>query len=193
MPKTKRFPSDPLERCHVRWHALFFGVWKAIWRHDPNLTLGMLLALEKAGLAEYQGDVLTFVPRLFEQSPSGDILRKTFSFRHSASIPPLRGRIRSGRTRPYYFSILLEYYRALFEERLKLSPRRQRQARQGGKRVLFAPQGKESASERALEVVAEKTGYTVPTCRKYLEKAQKLYPDLTKLWSRKGAEWIRSS
>jgi hypothetical protein len=179
MPKKHTFPADPLERCHLRWHGLFFGVWRALCRRDPRLITGLLLALKRNGLADYHGDVLTFNPEVFERNPSHGVLEKAERFRSTAEFPRLKGKIRFGHTRPPYLLILLDYYRALYEERSKLSPKRQR--------------GEEAANERALKVAAEKAGCTVSTCRKHLEQAQKLYPDLTKLWSRKGAEWVRSS
>ncbi len=175
-PRT--FPADSLERCHLRWHGLFFGVWRAISKHDPNLAIGLLLALEKAGLAEYRGDEPTFIPSLFEQNPSDDVLRKTMSFRHAASIPVLRGRIRGGRTRPPYLLILTEYYKALFEEKAKPSPERLRG---------------ESAHVSALHAAAATAGCSEEACRKHLERARELYPDLAKLFRRKGAKWEQTT
>ncbi len=154
-------------------------MWQALYKHDRNLINGLLLALQKVGLATYQGDPLTFLPGLLNQNPSDDVLEKVARFRRAAALPSLRGRIRGGRTRPPYFTILLEYYRALWEERA--------QARVGKSR------GEESAHERARLAAAKKVGYTPAAFKKHLEEAQKLNPDLTRLWKRKGSEWIRSS
>ena len=33
-----KFPSDPLERCHLRWFFLFDKVLKILFEKDPNLV-----------------------------------------------------------------------------------------------------------------------------------------------------------
>lgn len=183
MQPSEKLPSDPIERSQQRWVDLFFGVLGAIDRRDPTLAQGLMLALKKAGLAEYQGDYLTVVPGLFDLNPTDAILKKTGPFRHGASIPSLRGRIRRGHTRPPLLAMLFGYYRALYEERQKSSRKQKR------KQKL---KGAKTPSERAIKRVAKEFRYRVPAFRKHLERAQRLYPDLTELWKRTGAKWIES-
>ena len=179
MPLPEKFPSNPIERSQQRWVDLFFGVLCAIGRRDRRLAQGLMLAFKEAGLAKYQGDELSFVPGLLDLNPTDAILEKTRPFRYGASIPSLRGRIRRGRTRPPYLSLLMQYYRVLYEERLKASRKQ---------RLL----GAKTPSERAVEKVAKQFKYPVTAFRKHLEQAQRLYPDLTRLWKRTGAKWIES-
>lgn len=179
MSPLKEFPTDPLERSQHRWVDLFFGVLEAIRKHDRNLAFGIMLALEEAGLAEYHGDLLAPISGLFELNPSDDILRKTSPFRLAASIPPLRGRVKHGRARPPYLFILMQYYKALFEQKSPRSPRKL--------------QGEEPPHERAVRLAAKNCGYGTAAFRKHLERARELYPDLTRLWKGKGAQWIKSS
>jgi hypothetical protein len=174
--KAAQGPSlavEPLERCHQRWAWLFFGVLDAVRNHDPALSDGLFLAFEKAELAAWDGDLQTFIPGALDLNPSDDVLRKADRFRKAGAIPDLRGRRKSGQLRPPYDSILLTYYRFLWEER-----KRSRRA------------GEQSASDCALSLTAKRFDYTSGACKKHLEKAQDRRPDLVKLWKGKGAQWI---
>ncbi len=81
--------EEKLERCHRRWHCLFFGVWRALNEHNDNLTWGLLESLKKCGLTSGN----TFLPDLFEQIPTEETFRKVEDFCESATIPNLKGKV----------------------------------------------------------------------------------------------------
>ena len=85
------FPNDPIERCHLRWHGLFFGVWRVLNENDKRyrkIKSGIIEALKEFGLF----DDNTFHSDLFKLNPTDEILRKAEAFRTSATIPGLRGK-----------------------------------------------------------------------------------------------------
>jgi hypothetical protein len=89
-PNKDVLPQDPLERCHLRWHCLFWGVWKAVCKRDKNLRWGLLETLRKYGFNLLEGSVPEQDP--FKANPSDKVLRNALSFREGATIPILRGR-----------------------------------------------------------------------------------------------------
>jgi len=112
------FPEDPLERCHLRWERLFFGVWNALDKHDPKITLGLLEALKQFGLAD---DNFFYPQIVFEQNPSDEVLQRVSIFERLGHIQKLTGK-KLPETRYVPFFALHDYSIALFG--LRNFPRR---------------------------------------------------------------------
>jgi len=83
-------PQDPLERCHLRWHCLFWGCVRALNQYDPKLTVGLFNALEKTGGLTVSEDSLTFTGELFDLNPSDDILARAKAFYKNPKFPNLK-------------------------------------------------------------------------------------------------------
>ena len=82
-------PSNPIGRCHQRWADLFFGVWRALYERKPALIFGLLESMKNHGLIDddYLSKDLLWI------NPSDDILKRVGTFRTSAAIPKLKGKI----------------------------------------------------------------------------------------------------
>ncbi len=193
----EKFPEDSLERCHLRWKRLFYGIWRAISRYDPKLTLGLLQALKQFGLAyDY-----SFYSQLIEQNPSDEILRRVGIFEKLAHIPNLRGK-KFPWKRYDPFIAIIDYSIVLFG--LREFPTRFRNPSYGIKflkerlqeivpRMLLV-NGKEfpkdllskwirlPRKELVVRLTAHLHGLSVASFRKYLIEARHKYPDYAKSW-----------
>jgi len=199
--RTADTQSD-LARCHQRWHSLFFGVWSALGKHDPNLIQGLVLELERVDLAH--GD--SFASDLFDLNPSDDVLLGAARFRQTAKIPSLRGKTRQ-RLSPYLclqnYSVVLHTlsdipkrtrnpaHRSLFvKERL---PEILRWVGPSPSRVPTDRQLQEWATlpvrRLTLRLTAHLHGRNPNTFQRELSRARRLYPHFARLWKH-GCEVI---
>jgi len=197
-PDERYLPKEPLERCHLRWERLFSGVWNALERYDPKITLGLLQALKQFGLADH---IFPSPLLLYERNPSDELLRRVIIFEKLAHIPHLRG-IKHPETRYDPFFALHDYSVALFG--LKDFPRRFRnqtfpmnlvkgRLREILPRMFFAHR-KEIPDhllkrwiplpQRTLvtRLVAYLHGFSVASFQKYLAEARQKYPNHLKAW-----------
>ena len=136
---------------------------------------GLLLSLQAAGLAGWQGDALGLSSEAVLMNPSDKTLENAARFHADPPKPGLRGRRKHGRLRPPYLSILLAYCEHLYHER-----------------SVSKTRGQDSASARALESTAKAFFQTSAACAKVLTKARRLYPELAKLSKGRGMERVES-
>ena len=102
-------PQDPLERCQLRWHALFWVVCKAVCEHDKNLRFGLLEALKKYGFDLNKGSVPENDP--FKANPSDEVLQNALAFREGATIPRnLRGKKPPWKRLDPFLSLMAYYH-----------------------------------------------------------------------------------
>jgi len=85
----QELPFHPIDRCHQRWIDLFFGVWRVLYQHDPNLVHGLLESMRNQGLLD--DDFLS--GNLFSIDPPDEVLKGVRTFRATAAIPKLRGKV----------------------------------------------------------------------------------------------------
>jgi hypothetical protein len=193
------FPKQPLERCHLRWERLFSGVWNALNRYDPKITLGLLQALKQFGLAD---DIFPSPLLLYERNPSDELLRRVSVFEKLAHIPYLRG-IRHPETRYDPFFALHDYSVALFglrnyraqgyrnpsaalktlHERIEeILPRLYFVHRKEISKALLNEWIRRPNKELAAKLTAHLHGLSVSLLRKRLSEARHKYPGYAKLW-----------
>jgi hypothetical protein len=79
------FPKDPLERCHMRWSNLFWGVYGCLFKKDPALARGLKMALEREGIYLHR-----MHRQVFAMNPSDEILERLEKFKKNGIIPKLR-------------------------------------------------------------------------------------------------------
>jgi hypothetical protein len=100
--ESRNLPQSPLERCHMRWSNLFFGIIKCLFDKDPALCQGIFKALEREGLRLAKID-----EQVVAVNPSDEILERSANFLQHGTIPRLRrGR---GKKAPYPLNILRHY------------------------------------------------------------------------------------
>jgi hypothetical protein len=198
--------EDPLERCHLRWHCLFWGVWKAVCKHDRNLEFGLLEALKEYGFDLLGGSVPEQDP--FKLNPSDEVLKKALAFSKGATIANLRGRrppwsgvnpllafmdyshvlhlVLSARNIPKYSGARRSWFRGLL---LSLKPDVSRNISDGDLDKLVAKTRKETI---ARNVTAYLYNMGEEAFRKYLTQARRQFPGLATAW-KYGANFVRSS
>ena len=191
------FPQDPLERCQLRWHALFWGVWKAICEHDKNLRFGLLEALKEYGFDLLKGSVPENDP--FKANPSDEVLRNGLAFRERATIPNLRGKKPPWKRLDPFLSLeayshvlwmlkdLPMNYRArcrwlkahLHEILPPIQPTVRKKIPDDDLDNLAIGPGKKTI---ALNVTAYLCNMEAEAFRMYLKEARRQFPELARLW-----------
>jgi len=209
------FPKDPLERCNLRWHCLFWGIWRSLNESDKRyrkIKLGIIEALKKFGLF----GVKSFPSELFELNPTDKILRKTLAFRNSPMIPNLRGKkLPWEKSDPAIaifdylcvFGALNKPYNDQPLQRIRNPIARKKVVRERLSRII--PVMVYSVSDRipeellnecselpmremVIRLVAHLHGFKKSGAfRKYLTKGKRNNPSLAQLWEH-GIEMIRS-
>ncbi len=199
-------PQDPLARCQLRWHCLFWGVWKAVCNHDRNLRFGLLEALKRYGFDLLGGSGSKQDP--FKVNPSNEVLKKALAFSEGATIPNLRGKkppwdavnpllafmdyshvlhlVLSARNIPKYSGARRSWFRGLL---LSLKPDATRNISDGDLDKLVAKTRKEAI---ARNVTAYLYNMEEETFRKYLTQARRRFPGLATAW-KYGAHFVCSS
>ncbi len=199
--RTTDTQSD-LARCHQRWCYLFFGMWNALGKHDPNLIQGLVLELERVGLAH--GD--SFASELFEINPSDDVLSRAARFHQTGKIPSLRGKTRQ-RLSPFLclqnYSVVLHILRDL-PRRVRNPAHRVLLVKERLSKILHwigaspsrVPTDRQLRDWATLPVRSLTLRLTAHTCgrepntfRRELSRAKRLYPELARLWKH-GCEVI---
>ena len=106
-------PLNPIDRCHERWENLFWGVWKALYKHKPALIHGLLESMRIQGLvnSDYESS------DLFLQNPPDSVLKEARIFREVATIPNLKGKgvtspLNKDNPHPFWL-VLVDYESAL--------------------------------------------------------------------------------
>ncbi len=218
--KSKTPPQkDLLERCHRRWGYIFWGCVRALNRHDPRLTVGLLKSLERTGAITLdEGGLFITDGELFDLNPSDDTLAKAKAFYENPNFPNLKWQ-RLPWEKPSPFGLLMDYSSILFELN-KLFPdfskvrtlHRKKQilkdklpsiiehipGRKEVSRILadvtdgnLTKWANLSKKDLLVNLVAHIYGLTVPNTRKYLTMARKRHPREAKWWKH-GCEMIRS-
>jgi hypothetical protein len=206
------FPEDPLERCNLRWHQLFWGIWRSLDendRHYRKIKLGIIEALKKCGL--FGGK--NFPSELFELNPTDEILRRTAAFYKTPWIHDVRGK-----KLPWEgydplialfdysstFFILHDVkprfrnpdakYLAIKERLPEILKKVRYKVRDDVPKDILRSLIKHKVSKRELTVrlVAYIHGLKQDAFRKRLSAARKEYPDLDKLWRKNGMKMIES-
>ena len=206
------FPKEPLVRCHLRWERLFWGVWNALEKHDPNITLGLLQALKRFGVAD---DNFVYPQVVSEQNPTDEVLQRVSIFEKLAHIPNLKGK-KLPETKYSPFFALHDHSITLFGLRniprkfnnpttpLKFLKEHLPEIRSWMlfdekidkgeippdgllKEWIFGrrPKGElkiRPEREWTVSLVAHLHGLDVTSFRKYLTTARQMYPNLAKLW-----------
>ena len=206
------FPEDPLERCNLRWHCLFWGIWRSLNESDKRyrkIKLGIIEALRKFGLFGVKG----FPSELFELNPTDEILRRAAAFKETPWIHDVRGKKLPWEGYDPLIA-LFDYSSTLFI--LKKLPARNHSREDKFlrikerlpevlKKVRYKVRNdvpedilrrliehKVSKRELTVRLVAYIHGLTHDAFRKHLTTARKKYPELDKLWRKNGMEMIES-
>lgn len=197
----ENFPEEPLARCHLRWERLFFGVWKALDKHDPKITLGLLQALKQFGIAD---DNFFYPQIVFEQNPSDEVLQRVSIFERLGHIPKLTGK-KLPETRYDPFFALHDYSIALFGLRnyrargYRNPPAALKTLKERIQEILsrmdFVHRKEISETllnkwirlrlhkkELVVRLTAHLHGLGVASFRKYLTMATQKYPDYARSW-----------
>jgi hypothetical protein len=198
-------PQDPLERCHLRWHSLFRGVWKAVCKHDENLRFGLLEALKQYGFDLLKGSVPENNP--FKANPSDEVLRNAISFEKGATIPNLRGRKPPWkRLNPFLSLTAYSYTLWMLKDLPKYKGARCKWLKEHLYEILspIQPTARQEISDDDLKslVVGEKKkvalNVTAYLCnmepeafRMYLKEARRQFPEIAKA-SKHGTHLVRS-
>lgn len=197
------FPKTPFERCHLRWHWLFWGVWEAVCKYDKKLRLGLPEALKKYGLNVEGGVPEQF---LFKENPSDDILAKAKAFYENPKIPNIKWQ-RPPWEKPdvyfffvHYSSILFElnelppnffnlrnpeYRKMILKQKLPLILKHIPFASEMVSNIddrNVAKWAKLSKKDLAVNLVAHVYEWSVPNARKNLALARKKYPKEATWW-----------
>jgi hypothetical protein len=196
---------EELERCHQRWHCLFFGVWRALNKHNDNLTWGLLEALKKCGLTSGK----TFLSDLFEQIPTEETLRKVKDFCESATIPNLKGKVHPWKELDplgafFNYSFMLGIFDDLpsfrqqnprvlaIKNRLKaIIPLMMGIKRQEVPDRLLREWAFSSKRQLAINITSHLYNKTPDNFQKLLTKARRIHPNLTKAMG-KGSKPVKS-
>lgn len=206
-------PQDPLERCQLRWHCLFWGVWKAVFKQGDNLGFGLLEALKRYGFDLLRGSVPENDP--FKPNPSDETLVKAKAFYENPKFPRLKWKRLPWKKLDIYV-LFTHYSSILFELNELPSNFSNLRNADSKKRILkntlplilkhipFAPEivsniddrdvakwAKLSKKDLAVNLVAEIHELSVPNARKNLTLARKKYPEEA-IWWKYGLQMIRS-
>lgn len=209
MSITRQSDHLALERCHARWHGLFFGVLGVVRRRDEKVYLALQEALVTADLMQRRrGGIVNFVSELFRIDPSPEILALTERFRSSRPMVSLRGKTRTSRDP---IALLMDYgtlYYWLKDLSRSAAVRRREIVERFRKAKPFLRAGRTlsrneleeladahptSNKELTLDLTAHLSEMEPDTLKRRLREGRRLIPqDICRIWKRDGIEFVKS-